>query len=157
MINIEEHFRKWLLFACGALGAHISTFIGIFVLFLLIFIIDFFTGCAASYVKGIKIESHKLRWSAVKTFVYFGAFSFTGVAGLCVDDMEVFVGIMKMEVYVALWIELVSITENLMIIFPGNLFIEFLHYMLSTVWVKKVAHLMNFLKERKDKNETESS
>ena len=58
---------------------------------------------------------------------------------------------MKLEVYVALWIEAVSITENLIKIFPGVIFLEYMHFMISSEWVKKISGLTNFLKEKGEK------
>ena len=53
--------------------------------------------------------------------------------------------------YVALWIEAVSITENLIKIFPRVIFLEYIHFMISTEWVKKISGLANFLKEKGEK------
>lgn len=151
MENLREYLIRWILFAGGALAVHVGTFIGIAVLFLVIFVIDFITGCVASFIKGKQIESYRLRWSFVKTFCYFGTFVFTAITGVCVNNVDTFIEILKLQVYVALWIECVSITENLIKIFPGIIFIEYLHYMLSTVWVKKISGLMNFFKEKGEK------
>ena len=139
---MEQYIHKWLLFSAGAITAYMSDIIGIVILFLILFIADFVTGCVASFLTGNKIESYRLRWSFVKTFCYFGTFVFTVISGLC---------LMKLEVYVALWIEAVSITENLIKIFPGVVFLEYMHFMVSSEWVKKISGLANFLKEKGEK------
>ena len=115
---MEQYIHKWLLFSAGAITAYMSDIIGIVILFLILFIADFVTGCVASFLTGNKIESYRLRWSFVKTFCYFGTFVFTVISGLCLNKLPFFINIMKLEVYVALWIEAVSITENLIKIFP---------------------------------------
>lgn len=125
--------------------------IGVVILFLILFIADFISGCMASFLTGNKIESYRLRWSFVKTFCYFGTFVFTVISGLCLNKLPFFINIMKLEVYVALWIEAVSITENLIKIFPGVIFLEYMHFMISSEWVKKISGLTNFLKEKGEK------
>ena len=151
MENLKEYLLRWMLFAGGTLAAHASTFIGITILFLVIFVIDFITRCIASFLRGKQIESYKLRWSFVKTFCYFGTFVFTALTGICVNNVDVFLEILKLQVYVALWIECVSITENLIKIFPGVIFLEYLHFMISSEWVKKLSGLANYLKEKEKK------
>ena len=140
---MEQYIHKWLLFSAGAITAYMSDIIGIVILFLILFIADFVTGN--------KIESYRLRWSFVKTFCYFGTFVFTVISGLCLNKLPFFINIMKLEVYVALWIEAVSITENLIKIFPGVVFLEYMHFMVSSEWVKKISGLANFLKEKGEK------
>lgn len=148
---MEQHLHKWFLFSMGSVTAYMSDFIGIILLFLILFVADFITGCLASFMTGSKIESYRLRWSFVKTFCYFGTFVFTVFVGVCVNKLSFFIGIVKLEVYVALWIEAVSITENLIKIFPKVIFLEYIHFMISTEWVKKISGLTNFLKEKGEK------
>ena len=81
---MEQYIHKWLLFSAGAITAYMSDIIGIVILFLILFIADFVTGCVASFLTGNKIESYRLRWSFVKTFCYFGTFVFT-VISVCVS------------------------------------------------------------------------
>ena len=149
--NMEQYIHKWLLFSAGAVTAYMSDIIGVVILFLILFIADFISGCMASFLTGNKIESYRLRWSFVKTFCYFGTFVFTVISGLCLNKLPFFINIMKLEVYVALWIEAVSITENLIKIFPRVIFLEYIHFMISTEWVKKISGLTNFLKEKGEK------
>lgn len=148
---MKEQFAKWIIFASGAVTVYMNEFIGIVVLFLILFISDFMTGCVASFVCGNKIESYRLRWSFVKTFCYFGTFVFTILIGVCTNNLTFFVDMVKFEVYVALWIEAVSITENLIKIFPKVIFLEYMHFMISTEWVKKISGLTNFFKEKEGK------
>ena len=148
---MEQHLHKWFLFFAGAVTAYMSDFIGIVLLFLILFVTDFVTGCLASFMTGNKIESYRLRWSFVKTFCYFGTFVFTVFTGVCINKLSFFIGIVKLEVYVALWIEAVSIMENLIKIFPKVIFLEYIHFMISTEWVKKISGLTNFLKEKGEK------
>ena len=102
---MEQYIHKWLLFSAGAITAYMSDIIGIVILFLILFIADFVTGCVASFLTGNKIESYRLRWSFVKTFCYFGTFVFTVISGLCLNKLPFFINLMKLEVYVALWID----------------------------------------------------
>ena len=60
---MEQYIHKWLLFSAGAITAYMSDIIGIVILFLILFIADFVTGCVASFLTGNKIESYRLRWS----------------------------------------------------------------------------------------------
>ena len=148
---VRTSLDYYILFSAGAITAYMSDIIGIVILFLILFIADFVTGCVASFLTGNKIESYRLRWSFVKTFCYFGTFVFTVISGLCLNKLPFFINIMKLEVYVALWIEAVSITENLIKIFPRVIFLEYIHFMISTEWVKKISGLANFLKEKGEK------
>ena len=52
---MEQYIHKWLLFSAGAITAYMSDIIGIVILFLILFIADFVTGCVASFLTGNKI------------------------------------------------------------------------------------------------------
>ena len=122
--NMEQYIHKWLLFSAGAVTAYMSDIIGVVILFLILFIADFISGCMASFLTGNKIESYRLRWSFVKTFCYFGTFVFTVISGLCLNKLPFFINIMKLE---------------------------YMHFMISSEWVKKISGLTNFLKEKGEK------
>jgi len=49
---MEQYIHKWLLFSAGAITAYMSDIIGIVILFLILFIADFVTGCVASFLTG---------------------------------------------------------------------------------------------------------
>ena len=59
---MEQYIHKWLLFSAGAITAYMSDIIGIVILFLILFIADFVTGCVASFLTGNKIESYRLEF-----------------------------------------------------------------------------------------------
>lgn len=151
MDNITTHISRYLLFAIGLISTYINEFIGVSILFLLVFVVDFVTGTLASFRSGHKIESNRLRWSFAKTVCYLGTFAFTLICGVCLNKTNAFIEIVKIEEYIAIWIEATSITENLIILFPKFEFFKVMNFMLSTVWVKKISGLMDYLKEKNDK------
>jgi hypothetical protein len=71
--------------------------------------------------------------------------------GLALNDLELFMNVLKVAVYSAAWFECVSNLENLLALFPDNRYLRFLHYMLAVEWVKKIPGLSDFLKEEKRK------
>ena len=146
---MKEHIAGWVTFITGAVISHINDIIGITVLFLLLFVVDFFSGCAASICKKKELRSYKFRWSFVKTFCYGGTFFFTYAFGILRGQEEFFEPILNVQIYVAAYIECVSILENMMVIFPGNLFFKYLHYMLTVQWIKKISGLKEAIKEHK--------
>lgn len=152
---MKEHVKEWLIFIGGAILACANDIIGVIVVFSLLFAIDFITGIAASFCKGGKIESHKSRWGFAKTLCYFGTFGLTLFFKSAGSDPGFFDYVLKLEIYVAAYIECVSILENMVVIFPKHLFFKYLHYMLTIEWVKKISGLKEFLKEHKSNNTNE--
>ena len=55
--NMEQYIHKWLLFSAGAVTAYMSDIIGVVILFLILFIADFISGCMASFLTGNRILS----------------------------------------------------------------------------------------------------
>ncbi len=151
MDNITTYITRYTLFAIGLISTYINEFIGVSILFIIVFVIDFVTGTLASFRSGHKIESNRLRWSFAKTVCYLGTFAFTLLCGVFLDRTDTFVEVVKIEEYIAIWIEATSITENLIILFPGFEFFKVMNFMLSTVWVKKISGMMDYLKEKNDK------
>ena len=146
---MKEHIKEWLVFVGGAIVVHMNDIIGITVIFLLLFVIDFVTGITASLSKKKKIRSYKLRWSFVKMLCYLGTFAFTQILGIIIDQKVFFEQVLNLQIYVAAYIECVSILENMTVIFPNNLFFKWIHYMLTVEWIKKISGLKEFLKEHK--------
>lgn len=142
---------SWLAFAIGALSAYTHNLIGIFLLFFVLFLSDFITGIIASFKKGHSFSSSRARWSFAKTFCYLGTFSIIIFIGICVNQLEFFIGVLKVTVYAAIWFEGVSNIENLLVFWPQNRFLKFIHYLLAVEWVKKIPGLADFLKEEKYK------
>lgn len=149
--KIAHLFISWALFAFGAIACYSNELIGIFALFFFFFLFDFVTGLIASWRKGEKFTSAKARWSFAKSFCYLGTFAVLIFIGVAINQVSVFIGILKVVVWAAVWFEAVSNTENMEKIFPNNRFISFLHYLLAVEWVKKMPFLSNFLKEEKSK------
>ena len=143
---------RWTIFASGVAATYSNDIIGVIILFIVLFVCDFITGCLKSFRQGIPIESSKLRWSFVKTICYIGTFGLTVFVGICLDQIEVFYNIAKLEVFIAIWIEACSNCENCMVIFPEVEFFRVMNFMLSTVWVKKISGMMDYLKEKKHKD-----
>lgn len=127
-------------------------------------ILDFFTGLGASFCEGKSIQSKRLRWSFAKTLVYGGVLIFTLAIGVILHliaelantektNMTTLVTtltIVKLETYVISYIEVLSNVENLRRIFPNNVFLKYLHWILSVEIIKKIPKYSEFLKEREN-------
>lgn len=133
----------------------------------LLVVIDFASGVAASMlVDHVGIKSKRLRWSFAKTAVY----SITILGTLCIGVFLHLISTyadssagntvinwtlagVKYEAYVASWVEIVSILENLIRIFPTNTFLKFIHYVVAVNFIKKIPLLANYFKETEEKPE----
>lgn len=160
MEGICDAIGRWATFVLGAIVAQANDILGILAVFIVVFVLDLISGLAKSIATGVKIESYKLRWSFAKTCCYLLTFAFTMFVGIAIGAIEGAGLVLKTEVYVALWVELLSITENMTKIFPGVSLWGFLHHMLAFEWIKKVNGLSNYLKEQKkdvEPSKTESN
>lgn len=127
-------------------------------------ILDFFTGLGASFCEGKSIQSKRLRWSFAKTLVYGGVLIFTLAIGVIlhliaelantektsITTLITTLTIVKLETYVISYIEVLSNVENLRRIFPNNVFLKYLHWILSVEIIKKIPKYSEFLKEREN-------
>jgi hypothetical protein len=66
------------------------------------------------------------------------------------DDTAV--SIVKVEVWMIVYIEGLSIIENLRTIFPRDKFLKFMHYLLSVEFLKFIPIVSKFLKENDENN-----
>ncbi|MDR2147715.1 MAG: phage holin family protein [Tannerella sp.] len=151
MERIWNILSSWLIYAAGAVLAYNHELVGIGVLFLFFFVSDFFTGLFASLKQGKGFQSSKARWSFAKAFSYLGTFAVIVFLGTTLKKMEVFMNVLNVAVWSATWFECISNLENLLILFPGNRFLKFMHFILAVEWVKKIPGLSEFLKEEKSK------
>jgi len=142
---------SWLAFAIGALSVYTQNLIGIFILFFVFFLSDFITGLIASFKKGHSFYSSRARWAFAKSLCYLGSFAIIILIGVAIDELSFFIGVLKITVFAAIWFESVSNIENLLVLFPQNRFLKFVHYLLAVEWVKKIPGLADFLKEEKYK------
>lgn len=135
---------------------------------LLLVVVDFGTGVAASkVVDGIGIKSKKLRWSFAKLVVYVSAIAATLAVGIFLHMIDIFISptlgrsdilmltliAVKYEAYVVAWIEVVSNLENLLRIWPDNKFLKYIHFVVSVDFIKKIPRLADALKENDKKPE----
>ena len=146
---MKEYFKEFVVVSLGGLMTYRLDIIGAGILFGAFFTLDFVTGCMASFCKGEEIVSYKLRWSFVKTACYLGTFSLTLFIGVCFQKLDVVFPFLKIELYAATYIECLSILENLLTIYPQNLYLKWLHYMLSAKWVKWIVGMKKMMKEHK--------
>lgn len=127
---------------------------------------DYLTGIAASIYEGKKIVSKRMRWSFAKLVVYIVSIVGTLCTGILLHLIEQFIepettrsGVLiftltcvKFEAYIIAWVETVSNVENVRRIFTKNLFLKYVHWILSVEIVKKIPKLSEFLKEKETKN-----
>lgn len=157
MEKIWPVIYSWLIYVGGAIIAYNHELIGIGVLFIFFFVSDFFTGFFASLKQGKGFQSSKARWSFAKAFCYFGTFAVIVFLGITLKKMDLFMNVLNVAVWSATWFECISNLENLLILFPNNRFLKFMHYILAVEWVKKIPGLSDFLKEEKTKDKEKNN
>ena len=130
---------------------------------------DFASGIFASKrVHKLGIESSKLRWSVAKYAVYCFFIIGTLVIGVFLhliecfsEDVDIYtksslltytLSFIKFQMYFVSWIEAVSIVENLRLVYPKNMYLRGLHYVLVVDFRKLIPHFSTFLKEVKTKD-----
>jgi phage-related holin len=149
---------KYLVFGVGCVLTYFEPINFLMLLVVVLFGLDFVTGVLKSRkIRGRwTLQSKKLRWSFVKMFVYMFVIACTFFITEMMQLSEV-TGITaaKVEVWCVVYIEGISIVENLLVLFPGDKFLRFIHFLLSVEFLKYVPVLSNFLKE-KEEDETNS-
>ncbi|MDR1121807.1 MAG: phage holin family protein [Dysgonamonadaceae bacterium] len=146
---------KYAVFLGGCIAAYFEPVRALLMLVCGLFVVDFITGVLKSHKvnRTWALKSKKLRWSFVKMFVYLAIMALTfAVCEMMALSVDTGLTVVKMEVWCIVYIEGLSIIENLLILFPGDRFLKFLHYLLSVEFLKYVPVLSNFLKEREDEN-----
>jgi phage-related holin len=140
-----------MVFALGCVLTYFEPIQGLLFLVLALFFLDFVTGVIKSRKINRKwsLTSRKLRWSFVKMFVYMAVMAITfHVCEAMQLDKETALLAVKIEVWCIVYIEGLSIVENLQILLPDDRFLKFLHYLLSVEFLKYVPLLNDFLKEK---------
>lgn len=147
---------KYFVFLAGCAAAYLEPIKLLIILVILLFCLDFVTGVWKSVKvnRSWKIKSKRLRWSFVKMFVYLAliAFSFM-ICEFMRLSPETAISVSKIEVWAIIYVEGLSIVENLLVIFPGDKFLRFLHYLLSVEFLKFIPVFSRFLKEEEVSNE----
>ncbi|MDR1676007.1 MAG: phage holin family protein [Tannerella sp.] len=145
--------RKYILFVAGCTAAYFEPLGFLLKLVLVLFLADFVSG----FVKSRKIcgrwtlQSKKLRWSFVKMGVYMCVMALTFYVCEAMQlPQETALSAVKVEVWCIVYIEGLSIVENLRVLFPHDRFLKFMHYLLSVEFLKYVPLLNGFLKEKDD-------
>ena len=130
---------------------------------------DFFTGIFASKrARKESIQSSKLRWSVAKYGVYVFFVVGTLVAGIGIHAIHCFnkhldintqtqildwtLTFLVAQMIFISWIEIVSVIENLRLVYPKDKFLKGLHYMFLVDFKKMIPQFSRFLKEEKSKD-----
>jgi hypothetical protein len=72
-------------------------------------------------------------------------------------ELDATLSVIKIEVWCIVYIEGLSIVENLQVIFPNDKFFNMIHELLAIEFLKYIPLLSRFLKEKEDENhETKS-
>jgi phage-related holin len=143
---------KWLLFISGSATAYFEPLLPIIFVVLTLFILDFITGIAKSIRTGQAIKSRRARWSFYKLLVYLGVMGLTFfIVESMGFDRAAGVNVVKVEVWFVIYIEGLSIIENLQKI-KDNRFLQFIHYLLAVEFLKKFTILSDFMKQKENKN-----
>jgi hypothetical protein len=145
---------KYVIFVCGCIAAYFEPMVALIILVASLFVADFVTGVLKTIktTGKLSLKSKKLRWSFVKMFVYLSVMAITFY--VC-ESMQLStatgLAAVKVEVWCVVYIEGLSIVENLLMLFPDDKFLKFMHYLLSVEFLKYVPIVSNFLKEKEDK------
>jgi phage-related holin len=140
-----------MVFAAGCVAAYFEPIRALLVLVTALFVADFLTGIVKSRkLYGCwSLQSKRLRWSFVKMFVYMAVMALTfGVCEAMMLSRGTGLAVVKIEVWCIVYVEGLSIIENLLTLFPDDKFLKFLHYLLSVEFLKYVPVLNDFLKEK---------
>lgn len=164
MGKIVDRTVTWvasLIMAFAALFTNNADAVGFAIMLSLVLVIlDFCTGVLASLHEGKSISSKRIRWSFAKIVVYAASLVLTLAIGASLHLIEEIgavpkettlaatLTIVKFESYVIAYTEVLSNIENMRRLFPNNLFIKYLHWILSVEVIKKIPKLSEFLKER---------
>ncbi|MDR0602762.1 MAG: phage holin family protein [Bacteroidales bacterium] len=147
------NFWKYLLFVATSVGAYFEPINALLILVAALFIFDFITGVLKSVklTGTLSLKSKKLRWSFVKMFVYMTVMAITFyVCEAMKLSKDTSISVVKIEVWMIVYIEGLSIVENLKTIFKDDKFLNFLHYMLSVEFLKYIPFVSKFLKENEE-------
>jgi hypothetical protein len=149
---------KYFVFLVGCVTAYFEPIKLLIFLVVLLFCLDFVTGVWKSVKinRAWKMKSKRLRWSFVKMFVYLSivAFSFL-ICEFMRLSSETSISVSKVEVWAIVYVEGLSVVENLLVIYPNDKFLKFLHYLLSVEFLKFIPVFGKFLKET-DEQEQEN-
>lgn len=153
MSNYIEHSFKYVLFILGCIIAYFEPIIMMACVVFAIFTTDFVTGVAASFKEGKTFRSSVARWSFVKLIIYLGHAAL--VFFVC-DNMgiskETAVNVVKIVIWAVIYVEGLSVNENLLRLYPDNKFIKFMHHLLSVEFLRYMPVLANYFKDsEKDK------
>jgi phage-related holin len=150
-INTAQALLKYIFFIFGCTMTYFEPMRGLLVLVLVLFIVDFVTGVLKSrkVYHSWTLKSRKLRWSFVKMLVYMFVMALTFyVCEAMYLEKETVIGIVKIQAWCIIYIEGLSIVENLLAVFSEDKFLKFLHYALSVEFLKYIPILSNFIKEK---------
>ncbi|MDR2384363.1 MAG: phage holin family protein [Tannerella sp.] len=146
-------FWKYMLFVATSVATYFEPIVALLILVATLFVIDFITGVLKSVklTGALSLKSKKLRWSFVKMFVYMSvmAVTFYVCEAMNLSD-DTAISVVKVEVWMVVYIEGLSIVENLRTIFINDKFLNFLHYMLSVEFLKYIPFVSKFLKESEE-------
>jgi hypothetical protein len=141
---------KYLTLLLGCMATYFEPIRTLIILVAILFAADFITGVTKSIKQTgkLSLKSKKLRWSFVKMFVYIAVMAITFyICEAMKLDKSTAISVVKIEVWMIIYIEGLSIVENLKYIFPSDKFLNFLHYMLSVEFLKYIPFISKFLKE----------
>ncbi len=147
MDAVKVIILRWATFIAGLFAVEVNELLAIFITFCVLVVTDTATGIWASMVEGYTVESYKARWTFSKLLSYFGTFALTAMIGVCIDQQEAFTYVLKAEIMIGLWVEALSVSENMERIFPENPLWKWIHSILDADIVKKFIGLTGFFKE----------
>lgn len=146
-----NNILKYIIFIAGCFATYFEPIAALLVLIATLFVLDFITGVLkqVKLTGKLLLKSRKIRWSFVKMFVYMAVMALTFYVCEAMQlGIETTISVVKIEVWCVIYIEGLSIVENLLVLFPEDKFLRFIHYLLAIEFLKYVPFVSNFLKEK---------
>lgn len=146
--------KNTIVTICSLLVAYFAPISNVVFVIFYVFLVNFLAGLISGIVA--QEESFSLKkffYCVLETMVYYvivlSVFTVGDKMGNVGDAMQCISGV----TYAIIYFYTVNIMRNLQILFPGNMTIRFLYYIVSFEVVKKIPFLQNFLK-KEDKKES---
>ena len=138
---------------CSLLFAYFAPISNVVFVIFYVFLINFLAGLISGIVR--QDESFNLKkffYCVLETMVYYIIVMSVYTVGEQMGNVDGAMQCISGVTYAIIYFYAVNVMRNLQILFPENMTIKFLYYIVSFEVVKKIPFLQNFLK-REDKKE----
>jgi len=145
--------KNTIVTICSLLFAYFAPISNVVFVIFYVFLINFLAGLISGIVR--QDESFNLKkffYCVLETMVYYIIVMSVYTVGEQMGNVDGAMQCISGVTYAIIYFYAVNVMRNLQILFPENMTIKFLYYIVSFEVVKKIPFLQNFLK-REDKKE----